>query len=105
MDKKAHTFSRRTKNVKKRTKTYEKRILCKFTFSIKLGDQDKSWHLIRSASNVQKHCVVGPKVKLLPCGLGSYGMARIQKSPLRLLFLRGRYDWMESAQEERLVIS
>ena len=32
-DEKAHTFSRRSKNVKKRTKTYEKRILCKFTFS------------------------------------------------------------------------
>ena len=30
-DEKAHTFSR-SKNVKKRTKTYEKRILCKFTF-------------------------------------------------------------------------
>ena len=30
-DEKAHTFSRRSKNVKKRTKTYEKRILCKFT--------------------------------------------------------------------------
>ena len=32
-DEKAHTLSRRSKNVKKRTKTYEKRILCKFTFS------------------------------------------------------------------------
>ena len=32
-DEKAHTFSRRSKNVKKRTKTYEKRILCKFTLS------------------------------------------------------------------------
>ena len=31
-DEKAYTFSRRSKNVKKRTKTYEKRILCKFTF-------------------------------------------------------------------------
>ena len=31
-DEKAHTFSRRSKNVKKRTKAYEKRILCKFTF-------------------------------------------------------------------------
>ena len=31
-DEKAHTLSRRSKNVKKRTKTYEKRILCKFTF-------------------------------------------------------------------------
>ena len=30
-DEKAHTFSRRSKNVKKRTKTDEKRILCKFT--------------------------------------------------------------------------
>ena len=32
-DEKAHTFSTRSKNVKKRTKTYEKRIglLCKFT--------------------------------------------------------------------------
>ena len=33
-DEKAHTLSRRRKNVKKRTKTYEKRILCKITFSI-----------------------------------------------------------------------
>ena len=32
-DEKAHTFSRRSKNVKKRTKTYEKRVLCKFTLS------------------------------------------------------------------------
>ena len=30
-DEKAHTFSRRSKNVKKRTKTDEKRMLCKFT--------------------------------------------------------------------------
>ena len=30
-DEKAHTFSRRNKNVKKRSKTYEKPILCKFT--------------------------------------------------------------------------
>ena len=34
-DEKAHTFSR-SKNVKKRTKTNEKRILCKFTFSLVL---------------------------------------------------------------------
>ena len=33
-DEKAHTFSRRSKNVKKRTKTYEKRILCKFTIRL-----------------------------------------------------------------------
>ena len=33
-DEKAHTFSRRSKNVKKRTKTYEKRIQCKFTFKL-----------------------------------------------------------------------
>ena len=42
-DEKAHTFSRRSKNVKKRTKTYEKRILCKFTvtqtFSLQPSDQ------------------------------------------------------------------
>ena len=31
-DEKAHTFSKRSKNVKKRTKTDEKRILIKFTF-------------------------------------------------------------------------
>ena len=30
-DEKAHTFSQRNKNVKKLTKTDEKRILCKFT--------------------------------------------------------------------------
>ena len=35
-DEKAHTFSRRNKNVKKRTKTYEKRILCKFTLKLHL---------------------------------------------------------------------
>ena len=33
-DEKAHTLSRRSKNVKKRTKTYEKRILCKPTLSL-----------------------------------------------------------------------
>ena len=33
-DEKAHIFSRRSKNVKKRMKTYEKRILCKFTFKL-----------------------------------------------------------------------
>ena len=33
-DEKGHTFSKRSKNVKKRTKTYEKRILCKFTLTI-----------------------------------------------------------------------
>ena len=32
-DEKAFTFSRRSKNLTKRTKTDEKRILCKFTFS------------------------------------------------------------------------
>ena len=32
-DEKAHTFSTKSKNVKKRTNTYEKRILCKFTFN------------------------------------------------------------------------
>ena len=32
-DEKAHTFSKRSKNVKKRTNTDEKRIRCKFTFS------------------------------------------------------------------------
>ena len=32
-DEKAHTLSRRSKRVKKRTKTYEKRILCKLTFN------------------------------------------------------------------------
>ena len=36
-DEKAHTLSRRGKNVKKRTKTYEKRILCKFTLILKLS--------------------------------------------------------------------
>ena len=35
-NKKAHTFSRRSKNVKKRTKTFEKRILCKFTLTKRL---------------------------------------------------------------------
>ena len=33
-DKKAHTLSWRSKNVKKRMKTYEKRILCKFTLTL-----------------------------------------------------------------------
>ena len=39
-DEKAYTFSRRSKNVKKRTKTYEKRILCKFTFTCTQGRQE-----------------------------------------------------------------
>ena len=50
-DEKAHTLSRRSKNVKKRTKTYEKRILCKFTLrmgqiycrSIYGGDKVAGW--------------------------------------------------------------
>ena len=33
-DEKAHTFSRKSKNVKKRTKTDDKRILCKFTLML-----------------------------------------------------------------------
>ena len=37
-DEKAHTLSRRSKNVKKRTKTDEKRMLCKFTFIV-----DRIW--------------------------------------------------------------
>ena len=36
-DEKAHTFSRRSKNVKKRTKTDEKRILCKFTLRVQVN--------------------------------------------------------------------
>ena len=35
-DEKAHTLSKRSKNVKKRTKTYKKRILCKFTLNLRL---------------------------------------------------------------------
>ena len=35
-DEKEHTLSSRSKNVKKRTKTYEKRILCKFTLKLYL---------------------------------------------------------------------
>ena len=45
-DEKAHTLSRRSKNVKKRTKTYEKRILCKFTFTVfnsKTQDSRNQW--------------------------------------------------------------
>ena len=41
-DEKAHTFLRRSKNVKKRTKTYEKRILCKFTFILALSCSSQS---------------------------------------------------------------
>ena len=36
-DEKAHTLSWRSKNVKKRTKTYEKRIVCKFTYTLILS--------------------------------------------------------------------
>ena len=43
-------------------------------FGIKLGDQEKSWtpHKVSktSASNAQKHCAFGPKVKFVPCGSG-----------------------------------
>ena len=44
-DEKAHTLSRRSKNVKKRTKTYEKRILCKFTL-IKHGPDTTYYDVI-----------------------------------------------------------
>ena len=43
-DEKAHTFSRRSKNVKKRTKTYEKRILCKFTLILHKKQKDIIFH-------------------------------------------------------------
>ena len=46
-DEKAHTFLRRSKNVKKRTKTYEKRILCKFTF--------KALYVFRDLSEKKRH--------------------------------------------------
>ena len=41
VNEKAHTFSKRSKNVKKRTKTYEKQILCKFTLSQKTKEANK----------------------------------------------------------------
>ena len=37
-DKKAHTFSWKSKNVKKTDKKDEKRILCKFTFKMALNN-------------------------------------------------------------------
>ena len=60
-DEKAHTLSRRSKNVKKRTKTYEKRILCKFTSKmwtkkcILFMEQQK-----RKKTDQKKYCVNSP---------------------------------------------
>ena len=60
-DEKAHTFSRRSKNVKKRTKTYEKRILCKFTLTVYLvriwtykNADEKAHTFSRRSKNVKK---------------------------------------------------
>ena len=54
-DEKEHTFSRRSKNVKKRTKTFEKRILCKFT--LKAGShrsrQRQRYRSVAVTSNVK----------------------------------------------------
>ena len=46
-DEKAHTLTRRSKNVKKRTKTYEKRILCKFTFILLSRESDGALYFRR----------------------------------------------------------
>ena len=54
-DEKGHTCSRRSKNVKKRTKTDEKRILCKFTLNLffrirKIVEQGLGHRLITSSA-------------------------------------------------------
>ena len=49
-DEKAHTLSRRSKNVKQRTITYEKRILCKFT--LRQREMNKNMALRSSKFNV-----------------------------------------------------
>ena len=51
-DEKLHTFSRRSKNVKKRTKTDEKRILCQSTFN-------RSDSCKQSKGNVIKRTIAG----------------------------------------------
>ena len=72
---------------------------------MKLGDQDKSW----APHKVCKQCTE----TLRRWSQGKATSMRFwvpmvwrgtQKSPRRLLFLHGRYDWMESTQEERLVL-
>ena len=60
-DEKAHTFSRRSKNVKKRTKTCEKRILRKFTLrkqNIGLGKLSISKKKNKSKSNLSKSSTI-----------------------------------------------
>ena len=79
-DEKAHTFSRRSKNVKKRTKTYEKRILCKFTFSFVFIHSVKClrytfyllMHLLALATHLLKNLVC-------PCYPVYYVFARLAK--------------------------
>ena len=50
-DEKAHTLSSRSKNVKKRTKTHEKRILCNFTF--------RDYCLVMKISSCKSTCIDG----------------------------------------------
>ena len=69
-DEKAHTFSRRSKNVKKRTKTYEKRILCKFTLTLTHNlshqyIQNTSFlQKLNSGNDVTKYDVINSKINL-----------------------------------------
>ena len=74
-------------------------------FGIKLGDQNKSL----ATPKVCKQCTemlcrwIQGKANSMRFGFLWYGWT--QKSPQRLLFLHCRYDWKESVQEERLVLS
>ena len=62
-DEKAPTLSRRSKHIKKRTKTYEKRILCKFT--LRQREMNKNMALRSSKFNVLKMYCFAPSVFVL----------------------------------------
>ena len=57
-DKNANTFSRKSKNVKKRTKTDEKQILCKFILNVAILPKISVWltHLLVFTVNYSTSC-------------------------------------------------
>ena len=76
-DEKAHAFSRRSKNVKKRTKTYEKRILCKFTLIVFLqdtgtllrpGTTDRKFETLKKKLHTDDECEFSSKVDRATAG-------------------------------------
>ena len=93
-DEKAHTFSRRSKDVKKRTKTNEKRILCKFTLRqvFPLASVKRfTVHVSIVAVSAQRNCKLQKlnrtkhvNINFSQCYLGCYFTRLIAVSKLKL---------------------